>query len=81
MTVRTGRAEWGSTSASAQDSGVLRRLDTAAGPQDMDTAGLRLHPLKGDLAGHSAVEVSRNRRMTFRFDGADVRDVDLLDYH
>lgn len=60
---------------------ILRRLDTAAGPQDMDITGLRLHPLKGDLAGHWAVDVSRNRRMTFRFDGADVRDVDLLDYH
>lgn len=60
---------------------LLRRLDTAASPRDMDIAGLRLHQLKGDLAGHWAVDVSRNQRMTFRFDGTDVRDVDLLDYH
>ncbi len=59
----------------------MRRLDTATGPQDMDVAGLRLHPLKGDLAGHWAVDVSRNLRMTFRFEGDDVREVDLLDYH
>lgn len=60
---------------------LLRRLDTAASPRDMDIAGLRLHQLKGDLAGHWAVDVSRYQRMTFRFDGTDVRDVDLLDYH
>ncbi|MXX47000.1 MAG: hypothetical protein F4Z38_01640 [Chloroflexi bacterium] len=60
---------------------LLRRLDTAVGPQDMDISGLRLHPLRGDLAGHWAVDVSRNLRMTFSFDGEDARDLDLLDYH
>ena len=47
----------------------------------MDIAGLHLHPLKGDLAGHWAVDVNRNRRMTFRFDSDNARDVDLLDHH
>ena len=47
----------------------------------MDIAGLRLHPLKGDRAEHWAVDVSRNLRMTFSFDGDNARDVDLLDYH
>ena len=47
----------------------------------MDISGLRLHPLKGDLGGHWAVDVSGNLRMTFRFEGEDARDVDLLDYH
>ena len=47
----------------------------------MDVSGLRLHSLKGDLAGHWAVDVSGNRRMTFRFEGEHARDVDLLDYH
>ena len=51
------------------------------GRRTWTSPGLRLHPLKGDLTGHWAVDVSRNRRMTFRFDGNDVRDVDLLDYH
>ena len=46
----------------------------------MDLPGFRLHPLKGDLAGLWSVSVSGNWRIVFRFDGADVRDVDLIDY-
>ena len=60
---------------------ILARLDTAAKPEDMNLPGLRLHPLKGDRAGYWAVEVSANWRVVFRFDGGDVRDVDLTDYH
>ena len=47
----------------------------------MDAASLRLHPLKGRLRGHWAVSVSANWRITFRFDGGNVWDVDLIDYH
>ncbi len=47
----------------------------------MDLPGYRLHPLKGDLAGYWSVSVSGNWRIVFRFDGANVRDVDLVDYH
>ena len=47
----------------------------------MNLPGFGLHPLKGDLAGYWAVTVSGNWRVVFRFDGPDVRDVDLLDYH
>lgn len=60
---------------------VLARLDVAAGPGDMNLPGFRLHPLKGDLAGYWAVSVSGNWRIVFRFDGRDVTDVDLIDYH
>ena len=60
---------------------VLARLDVAAEPGDMNLPGLGLHPLKGDRAGHWAVRVSGNWRVVFRFDGRDVRDVDLTDYH
>ena len=60
---------------------ILARLDVAAAPQQMDLPGFRLHPLKGDLAGFWAVSVSGNWRIVFRFDGTDVRDVDLVDYH
>jgi len=42
---------------------------------------LDLHPLRGDLAGHWALRVNRNWRITFRFEDGDVRDVDLTDYH
>ncbi|MYH50785.1 MAG: peptidase [Gammaproteobacteria bacterium] len=60
---------------------VLARLDVAATPEDMNLPGLGLHPLKGDRADHWAVKVSGNWRVVFRFDGGDVRDVDLTDYH
>jgi len=50
-------------------------------PANMDLPGYRLHPLKGDLAGLWSVRVSGNWRIVFRFDGAHVRDVDLIDYH
>jgi len=48
----------------------------------MDFPGLRLHLLKGDMAGFYAVEVSGNWRLVFRFDAyGDTADVDLVDYH
>ena len=60
---------------------ILARLDAAKEPSDMDLAGLRLHPMKGDLKGFWAVDVSGNWRIIFRFDGQDPWDVDLTDYH
>ncbi len=60
---------------------VLARLDVAARPENMNLPGLGLHRLKGDRAGYWAVKVSANWRVVFRFDGRDVRDVDLVDYH
>jgi len=56
-------------------------LDSARVPQDMDFPGLRLHSLTGDLKGFWSVTVSANWRIIFRFDDADVVDVDLVDYH
>lgn len=61
---------------------ILARLDAAATPADMDLPGLRLHPLKGDLAGFYAVDVSGNWRVIFRFDeDGNATDIDLTDYH
>ena len=60
---------------------ILAQLDVAAGSQDMNKPGFRLHPLSGDLAGFWSVAVSGNWRITFRFDATDVTDVDLVDYH
>jgi proteic killer suppression protein len=59
----------------------LAQLHRANGPQDMALPGWKLHPLKGDLAGHWAVSVSGNWRLTFRFDGPDAQIVNYLDYH
>ena len=47
----------------------------------MDLPGFRLHSLKGRLGGHYAVSVSGNWRVTFRFEGGHVVDVNFLDYH
>lgn len=60
---------------------MLTRLDDARGPRDMDAPGWRIHPLKGDLAGHWAVWVDENWRLTFRFEGEDALSVDYRDYH
>lgn len=60
---------------------ILGRLDAAREPRDMNLPGLKLHPLTGDLTGAWAVWVSGNWRVTFRFDGPDVIEVNYLDYH
>ena len=60
---------------------ILARLDEATKPEDMNLPGFGLHSLRGDLAGYWAVSVSGNWRIVFRFDGRDIKDVDLVDYH
>lgn len=60
---------------------ILARLEVAQGPDDMDLHGFRLHPLTGDRAGTWAVTVRGNWRVTFRFEGEDVADVQYEDYH
>jgi len=60
---------------------VLARLDVATRPEMMDLPGWKLHPLKGVLKGYWSVWVSGNWRITFRFDGVNVAEVDLVDYH
>jgi proteic killer suppression protein len=59
----------------------LGLLDAAMQPADMNLPGWRLHRLYGDLAGHWAVRVDRNWRLTFAFAGIDAIDVDYRDYH
>lgn len=43
--------------------------------------GWKLHALGGTLAGHWAVTVNGNWRMTFVFEGEDAILVDYQDYH
>lgn len=59
----------------------LRRLDEATGSQDMNIPGWKLHALGGNLAGHYAVWVNANWRITFTFEGNDAVLVDYQDYH
>jgi len=60
---------------------VLALLETAFTVEDMNIPGLKLHQLKGDLAGFYAVAVSGNWRVIFRFEDGQANDVDLIDYH
>ena len=60
---------------------ILARLDASQSPEDMNLPGLRLHPLKGDLKGFWAVDVSGNWRVFFRFENYNAVDVDYNDYH
>lgn len=59
----------------------LIALETATCIDDMDLPGFRLHPLKGKRKGSWAVDVSRNWRVVFSFEGGNAFDVDYEDYH
>jgi toxin HigB-1 len=59
----------------------LAKLDSAVSAADMNLPGWRWHPLKGDFAGHWAVWVDENYRLTFTFEGKDAVLVDYRDYH
>jgi proteic killer suppression protein len=59
----------------------LTLLNLAKTPEAMNVPTWGWHPLKGDLAGHYAVWVSKNWRVTFTFEGDDVVLVDYQDYH
>jgi toxin HigB-1 len=60
---------------------VLDRLDAIVVPEDMNLPGYKFHELKGRRKGVYSVSVSGNWRITFRFDGDNVIEVDLEDYH
>jgi len=59
----------------------LAQLNVASGPNDMAAPPWRLHPPRGALVSHWAVWVDENFRLTFRFEGKDVVEVDYRDYH
>jgi len=59
----------------------LTALDTATCIKDMNLPGFRLHSLKGDRKGLWAIDVSKNWRITFKFQDGNVYVVDYEDYH
>lgn len=59
----------------------LARLDAATSAMDMNLPGWGWHPLVADLAGHWAITVNGNWRLTFAFEGTDAVLVDYQDYH
>jgi proteic killer suppression protein len=79
---RTGRPRGLPQDLVARIRRVLTVLDGAKSVGDVDfLPGMRLHPLKGHLAGYWSVSVSGNWRIVFRFDDGEAMDVDLVDYH
>ena len=60
---------------------ILDLLDAAACIEDMNFPGSSLHPQKGNLAGHWAVNVSGNWRLTYFFENGNAYIVDYQDYH
>lgn len=60
---------------------ILRLLDQATAPEDLDLPTYHFHPLTGDLRGRYAVTVRANWRITFAWDGGDAVEVDYEDYH
>lgn len=78
---RTGSKRGVQSAHAPKLSRILSLLDVAQRADDLAVPGFRLHPLKGDLAGHWSVWVSGNWRVTFRFVDSDVELVDYQDYH
>ncbi|MDZ4700926.1 MAG: type II toxin-antitoxin system RelE/ParE family toxin [Rhodothermales bacterium] len=60
---------------------ILSALNAATMVDAVAFPGSGLHPLKGDMKGFSAVSVSGNWRIVFRFENGDAYDVDYVDYH
>ena len=59
----------------------LEVIDSALVIDDLRLPGYNLHELKGDRKGTWSIKVSRNWRITFRFEDGEVYDVALEDYH
>ena len=60
---------------------ILLALEACSKPEDMNLPGYRFHSLAGNQKGRYSVRVTGNWRVTFGWDGEDVTDVDLEDYH
>ncbi len=60
---------------------ILTLLNAATHAGQMNAPGLRLHPLKGKRAGHFAVDVDENFRVTFAFEAGHAVEVNYDDYH
>ena len=60
---------------------ILDLIEQAASVEQLNIAGMHLHPLKFDRKGEWAMTVSGNWRITFRFVGEDATNVNLEDYH
>ena len=60
---------------------ILAALHVAVSPKDLDMPGFGWHELGSDRKGTFFVWVTRNWRITYRWDDAGPYDVDMEDYH
>ena len=60
---------------------LLKLLDRCTSPEDLRAAGVCVHRLVGDRRGFSAIEVSANLRIVFRFRDGNAYDAEVVDYH
>ncbi len=60
---------------------MLAQLDVATTVEAVRIANYRLHALKGNLKGYWSITVKANWRLVFRFEGGNVYDLELVDYH
>ncbi len=60
---------------------MLEHLEESSTLQGVNVPGWRLHPLRGQLEGFWAINVSANVRIIFRYEQGAFTDIDMLDYH
>jgi toxin HigB-1 len=60
---------------------ILDLIEEATAVEQLDIAGMHLHPLKFDRKGEWTMTVSGNWRITLRFVGENAADINLEDYH
>jgi proteic killer suppression protein len=60
---------------------LLANLNAGSDLREMNLPGYRFHKMKGKEKEYYSLTISGNRRIVFKFDGENVRDVDYLDYH
>jgi proteic killer suppression protein len=75
----TGNASGLSVPNVARVGRMLRAIDAATRPEQLNLAGYYFHALRG--MRRWSLRVSGNWRITFGWDDADAIDVDLEDYH
>ena len=77
----TGNARGLSVQDDKRVARLLRTLEAATRPEDLNLPGFHFHNLRGDQKGRYSVRVTGNWRITFGWTGEDATDVDLEDYH
>ncbi len=60
---------------------LLAALNVATSPLELNLPGFGWHELEGDRKGTYSLRVSRNWRLTFKWDEDGPFDVELEDYH